>query len=66
MKRLNKVVEEVCTIFNVVFADIYESLLDQSTNELNLDFTPDNVHLNINGYNVVTSILNPIIDELLA
>lgn len=66
MKRLNKVVEEVCTIFNVVFADIYESLLDPSTNELNLDFTPDNVHLNINGYNVVTSILNPIIDELLA
>ena len=66
MKRLNKVVEEVCTIFNVVFADIYESLLDQSTNELNLDFTPDNVHLNIHGYNVVTSILNPIIDELLA
>ena len=65
MKSLNVVVKDVCSIFDVVFADIYDSLLDTSTNELSLSFTPDNVHLNNDGYEVVTSILKPIIEELL-
>ena len=65
MKSLNEVVKELCIIFDVTYADIYDSLLDTSNNELNLAFTPDSVHLNNEGYNIVTSILNPIIEELL-
>ena len=65
MKRLNQTLKEICLALDVVYADIYDSLLDTCTNELNLIYTPDSVHLNNDGYKIVTSILRPIIDELL-
>lgn len=65
MQELNVLVKQLASIFNVTYLDVYSSLVDQSTSELNLTYTPDSVHLTSSGYEVVTKILRPAIDSLL-
>lgn len=48
------------------YIDIYTPLLDSSTNELNRNYTIDGLHLNLNGYEVVTSKVKPIIEKYIS
>ena len=41
MQELNILVKQLASLFNVTYLDVYSSLVDQSTSELNLTYTPD-------------------------
>ncbi len=61
MLSLNGKLSNLASEFNYTFVDLYPYLLDTQTNELTLNLTPDSVHLNESGYEIVTSVLKPII-----
>ena len=58
---LNKEYEKLCILDKIVFLSIYDSFLkeDGSVNEEN--YGPDGVHLNANGYTILSDFLSPYI-----
>lgn len=64
-KQNNIKIQEYATKYNYVYADLYNALLDSNTNALKESYSVDGGHLTNEGYQVVTSVLNPIISELL-
>ena len=65
MLSLNTKLKDIASKNGLTYVDLYTPLLDKTTNELILNYTPDSVHLNVDGYKVVTSVLKPIILEKL-
>ena len=65
-KQNNVEIEKIAANYGYVYADLYNALLDQNTNELKLEYSVDGGHLTKKGYTVVTSVLNPLINNLLA
>ena len=47
------------------FVDLYSPLLNLETNEIYEDYTTDGGHLTLKGYNVVTSVVKPVLEDLL-
>ena len=51
--------------YNYEFVDLYTQLFNIETNELYAEYTTDGAHFTSKGYETVTSIISPILDELL-
>ena len=65
MLELNRLEEKMASSKGCVFVDIYPHLLDDS-GKLADNFTTDGVHINNDGYQIVTDLLTPEIDKLLS
>ena len=64
-KKNNIKIQEYANKYGYVYADLYNALLDPNTNALKNSYSLDGGHLTNEGYQVVTSVLSPIINELL-
>lgn len=51
--------------YNYEFIDLYNPLLDPSTNELKEEYSIDGGHINEKGYKVVTSLITPVLSKLI-
>lgn len=47
------------------FVDLFTPLFDINTNEIYSDYTIDDTHLSAKGYEVITNIVTPVIENLL-
>lgn len=62
IRYINEKLKEYCVESDIVFIDVYSNLID-SNDKLKDEYTEDGLHLNNNGYEVVTSILKPYIER---
>ena len=51
--------------YDYTFVDIFTHLFDMETNELYEEYTVDGAHFTNKGYEVVTSVITPVLDDLL-
>ena len=58
-------IQELAVKYNYTYVDLYNPLLDESTNELKLEYTTDGGHFTALGYEVITSIITPVLENLL-
>lgn len=65
MIKLNTYIKQSSLKYNCTFVDMYSHLLDTATQELKTEYTIEGVHLTQIGYEKVTSVLSPIISDLL-
>ena len=61
----NVKIKEFANKYNYTYVDLYNPLLDESTNELKLEYTTDGGHFTEEGYIKVTSIITPVLEQLL-
>ena len=61
----NQKIKEYSEKYNYSYVDLYNPLLDETTNELKLEYTIDGGHLTEKGYEVVTSQITPVLETLL-
>lgn len=59
---INKKISEYCSNNDVTYIDVYSALIDKDGN-LADEYTLDGLHLTDSGYDVVTNILKPYIEE---
>jgi lysophospholipase L1-like esterase len=59
---INNELKEYCENSDIYFIDVYSHLVDES-NMLKDEYTGDGLHLNNLGYEEVTKVLKPYIDE---
>lgn len=64
-KANNIRIKEYAEQYDFSFVDLYNPLLDTTTNELKEEYTIDGGHLKEKGYQVVTSVITPVLDSLL-
>ncbi len=57
--------EEYANKYNLDYIDLYNPLLDETTNQLKEEYTTDGGHFTPKGYEVITSVIKPYIDEQL-
>ena len=62
IQYINMKMEEYCKNNNITYIDVYSSLIDSNGN-LNEEYTMDGLHLTDAGYDVVTKILKPYVEE---
>jgi len=62
IKELNNHLQEYCTLNNIEFINVYDNLTDNNGN-LDKNYTVEGLHLNFEGYKVVTKILLPYITK---
>ena len=53
IKSINKEVKKMCKEKKVTYIDLYSLLVDDN-DQLNIDYTTEGLHLNNDGYKVVT------------
>lgn len=61
----NEKIQEISKNYSCYYADLYNPLLDPSTNELKEKYSMDGGHLKPAGYEVITNVIKNIIKELL-
>ena len=61
----NVKIKEIAERNGCTYADLYNALLDPSTNELKEEYSVDGGHLTASGYQVVTSVITPILKTLI-
>ena len=61
----NVKIKEIADNHGCSYADLYNALLDPSTNELKEEYSVDGGHLTAKGYEVVTSVITPILKTLI-
>ena len=61
----NVKIKEIAERQGCVYADLYNALLDPSTNELKEEYSVDGGHLTESGYQIVTSVITPILKTLI-
>ena len=61
----NVKIKEYAEKYNYTFVDLYNPLLDPETNELKESYTTDGGHFTAEGYTKVTSIITPVLENLL-
>ena len=61
----NVKIKEIADSHGCSYADLYNALLDPSTNELKEEYSVDGGHLTAAGYTVVTSVITPILKTLI-
>lgn len=57
IRIINKSIEKMCDKNNITYIDIFNSLLDQSEENLNINYTTDGLNLSDEGYEVITKII---------
>mgnify|MGYP003308381375 CR=1 FL=1 len=61
INSINEAIRNMCGRKNVTYIDIYSKLVD-NTGVLNVNYTKDGLHINEDGYKVITSELVKYID----
>lgn len=51
--------------YNYTFVDLYTHLFNLETNELYSEYTTDGAHFTAKGYEVVTEVVKPVLDDIL-
>jgi lysophospholipase L1-like esterase len=64
-KENNIKIQELATKYNYEFIDLYNPLLNPTTNEIYEEYTTDGGHLTPKGYEVLTKCITPIIKQQL-
>ena len=64
-KENNIKIQELATKYNYEFIDLYNPLLNLTTNEIYEEYTTDGGHLTPKGYEVLTKCITPIIKQQL-
>ena len=64
-KKNNIEIQKYAEKYNCTYVDLFNPLLDPSTNELKEEWTTDGGHLTPSGYQVVTDVITPVLTELL-
>ena len=59
-------IKEYANKYNLRYLDLYNPLLDEATNELRLEYTTDGGHFTPQGYEVITSVIKPVITSYLS
>ena len=59
-------IKEYANKYNLRYLDLYNPLLDEATNELRLEYTTDGGHFTPQGYEVITSVIKPVITSCLS
>ena len=59
-------IKEYADKYNLRYLDLYNPLLDKTTNELRLEYTTDGGHFTPKGYEVITSVIKPVITSYLS
>ncbi len=62
IRKINEQMRTYCEANGITYIDVYSVLADEDGN-LNKDYTTDGLHLNSSGYDVVTSLLRPYVEE---
>lgn len=62
IKKINKLIKEMCKKEKVTYIDIYDLLTDEDGN-LKLDYTHEGLHINDNGYEVITNELMKYVEQ---
>ena len=62
-KENNLKIQELATKYNYEFIDLYNPLLNPTTNEIYEEYTTDGGHLTPKGYEVLTKCISPIIKQ---
>ena len=61
----NVKIKEIADNHGCTYADLYTALLDPNSNELKEEYSVDGGHLTAAGYQVVTSVITPILETLI-
>ena len=64
-RQNNVEIQKIAAKYNYVYADLFNPLLDPTTNELRQEYSVDGGHLTKEGYTVITNVLKPIISNFL-
>ena len=64
-RKNNIKIQEIAERNGCYYADLYNALLDSNTNELKSEYSLDGGHLTNAGYQVVTSVITPILKSVL-
>jgi len=63
--RNNEKIKQYAEQYDFTFVDLYTPLLDENTNQLKEEYTTDGGHFTEEGYQVITSVIKPVIHQLL-
>lgn len=66
VKKLSAMYEAIANAKGITYVDLYDNLIDPKTKEFDLDYTNDGLHPNGKGYEVISAVLNPVIQSVLA
>ncbi len=61
--EINNKYQEIAKKYNITYIDLYSKLIDDDGN-LKLDYTKEGLHLNDNGYKVITRVIKNVLDKL--
>ena len=61
--EINNKYQEIAKKYNITYIDLYSKLIDEDGN-LKLDYTKEGLHLNDNGYKVITRVIKNVLDKL--
>lgn len=61
----NEKILEYANKYSYTYVDLFNPLLDSSTNELKEEYTIDGSHFTDKGYKVISSVLNPEIEKII-
>lgn len=64
-KKRNVEIQKYAEKYSCTFVNLYDPLLDPNTNELKEEWTTDGGHFTPAGYEVITSVLTPVLTDLL-
>lgn len=65
-KKNNEKIKEYANKYQFTYVDLFNPLLDETTNALKEEYTTDGGHLTNAGYQVVTDTIKPVLSSLLA
>ena len=64
-KTNNIEIKKYAEKYSCTYVDLFNPLLDPTTNELKEEYSLDGGHLTVEGYQVVTNVLTPVLTDLL-
>lgn len=64
-KNNNVTIKLIAEEYGCTFVDLYTPLLNLNTGEIYDEYTTDGGHLTPKGYEVITSVITPVLDEIL-
>ena len=62
----NVIIEKLAEKYGCCFVDLYSPLFDLETGEICSDYTVEGVHLTPLGYEIITGVINPVIETVIS